>query len=120
MQNYKRLKVWTKAHALTLDVYRATGRFPVEERYGLTSQVRRAAASVPANIAEGCGRRGNAELAHFLSIALGSANELEYHLLLARDLELLSASRHDSLNSDAVQVQRMLAALIRRLRTTNH
>lgn len=115
MQNYKRLKVWSRAHELTLAVYRATSGFPVQERYGLTSQIRRAAASIPANIAEGCGRRGSTELAHFLSIALGSANELEYHLLLARDLELLSAAKHRPLTAGVVQVQRMLAALIGRV-----
>ena len=80
------LKVWQKAHQLTLAVYQITAPFPREELYGLTSQLRRAAASIPANLAEGCGRNGDAEFARFCSIALGSVSELDYHLLPARDL----------------------------------
>ena len=89
MQNFKSLKVWEKSHELTLAVYKATTNFPKDELYGLTSQIRRASASIPANIAEGCGRTGKAELARFLQVAMGSASELEYHLLLAHDLGLL-------------------------------
>lgn len=86
MGDYRKVAVWVRAHRLTLDVYRATRQLPKEELYGLTSQLRRAASSVPANIAEGCGRNSDAELGRFLVIALGSATELDYHLLLARDL----------------------------------
>ncbi len=86
MGDFRNLEVWRKAHGLTLAVYQATTSFPKEELYGLTSQIRRAAASIPANLCEGCGRNGNAEFARYCSIALGSANELEYHLLLAHDL----------------------------------
>jgi four helix bundle protein len=82
-RNFKELKVWCKAHHLTLAVYQATAGFPREEMYGLTSQLRRASSSIPANIAEGCGRSGNADFARFLSMSMGSASELEYHLLLA-------------------------------------
>jgi len=89
MQDYRKLKVWQKAHELALAVYEASARFPREEVYALTSQIRRAAASVPSNIVEGCGRGSNAELMRFLYIALGSANEVEYQLLLARDLGFL-------------------------------
>lgn len=78
MQNFRDLKVWGKAHAATLLIYRATDGFPSTERYGLTSQMRRAAASIPANIAEGCGRASDADFARFLQIAFGSASELEY------------------------------------------
>jgi len=83
MKDFRELKVWEKAHQLTLEVYKATTIFPKDELYGLTSQIRRACASIPANIAEGCGRRGDAEFARFLGIAMGSASELDYHLLLA-------------------------------------
>jgi four helix bundle protein len=89
MEDFKDLRVWTKAHELTLYVYQKTRSFPKEEMYGLTSQMRRSAASVGANIAEGCGRRSDGEMRRFLQIARGSANELEYHLLLAKDLHLL-------------------------------
>jgi hypothetical protein len=79
VKGFRDLKVWEKAHQLTLQVYKATASFPKEEMFGLTSQIRRAAASIPANIAEGCGRSGDAELGRFLQIAMGSASELEYH-----------------------------------------
>lgn len=81
MKDFRDLKVWEKAHRLTLDIYKATSAFPRDEHYGPTSQIKRSCTSIPANIAEGCGRRSNAELAHFLQIAMGSASELEYHLL---------------------------------------
>ena len=91
MKNFKELIVWRKAHKMTLDVYEATGSFPKEELYGLTSQLRRSSASMGANIAEGSGRRSNNEICRFLQIARGSASEAEYHLLLARDLRFLVA-----------------------------
>jgi four helix bundle protein len=77
MEAFRELKVWEKSHALTLAVYHVTKSFPKQEMYALTSQIRRASASIPANIAEGCGRNGDAELARFLLIAMGSASELE-------------------------------------------
>ncbi len=92
MQEFRNLKVWEKAHALTLDVYKASRSFPREEMYGLTSQMRRASVSIGANIAEGACRRGDVDFARFLQMAAGSASEVEYHLLLARDLNLLEAS----------------------------
>lgn len=116
MQDFRNLKVWEKSHQLTLDAYRATSRFPSSEMYGLASQIRRAAASVPANIAEGCGRGGSAELARFMQIAMGSASELEYHFLLARDLNFVSAQTHDRIAARIVEVKKMLAAFINRLR----
>jgi four helix bundle protein len=93
MKDFKRLDVWREAHELVLRSYRATATFPKTETFGLVSQIRRCAASVPANIAEGCGRTGNNELHRFLQIALGSVNELEYHFLLAHDLPYLNARR---------------------------
>ena len=114
MRDFHRLKVWGKAHAVTLEVYQATRGFPKEEMYGLTSQMRRAAASVCANVAEGCGRRGALEFARFLDIAQGSASELEYHLLLSVDLKLLDPETHTRLNSEVVQVKRISPACCER------
>lgn len=96
MKDFRELKVWARAHELTLLVYQATGSFPREEMYGLTSQLRRAAASVPANLAEGCGRNGDAEFARFCFIAMGSASELDYHMILARDLKMEGRSHRPS------------------------
>lgn len=101
MRDFRELKVWQKAHEATLDVYRATKDFPREEQFGLTAQVRRSAESIAANIAEGCGRDGDAEFARFLQIALGSASETEYHLLLAKDLGLLPVSEHERIGGKA-------------------
>jgi four helix bundle protein len=115
MKDFKELKVWEKAHHLTLEIYKATKKFPKDEMYGLTSQIRRSCASIPANIAEGCGRSGDPELARFLNIAMGSASELEYHILLARDLELLEAQTHDRLTNDVTEIKRMLASFIKKL-----
>lgn len=108
MQDFQRLKVWKKSHQLTLDIYKSTVAFPKEELYGLTSQMRRAAASIPANIAEGCGRKTNVELARFLQISMGSASELEYHLLLAHDLSYLSKSDYEHLTFTVTEVKRMI------------
>lgn len=115
MRDFRELQVWRKAHQLSLEVYRATRSFPSEERFGLTAQLRRSAASVPTNIAEGCGRGSERELARFLSIAAGSASETEYHLLLTRDLEYLSAAEHERLAGLVNEVKKMLGALHRKL-----
>jgi four helix bundle protein len=101
---------------LALEVYRVTLRFPKDELYALTSQMRRSAVSIPANIAEGCGRDGEAELARYLRIAMGSASELEYHLLLAGDLKLLPPSEHPETERQVIEVKRMLTGLIKKLR----
>lgn len=116
VQNFKTLKVWEKGHALTLAVYKTTARFPKEELYGLTSQIRRACASIPANIAEGCGKNGKAELGRYLQFAAGSASELEYHLLLAHDLGLIEDAEYKSLESRTVELKRMLSSFIEKLR----
>lgn len=110
MKDFKDLKVWGKSHEVALAVYKCTARFPKEELYGLTSQIRRSASSIPANIAEGCGRRSDGELSRFLQIARGSASELEYHLLLARDLGLLAPPDFKVLEARVVEVQRMLTS----------
>ena len=117
MRDFKQLSVWEKSHRLTLAVYKATSTFPREELYGLTSQIRRASASVPANIAEGCGRKGDAEFAQFCQIAMGSASELEYHFLLARDLGFMEGSTYEVLNRDLIEVKRMLNVFIQKLRS---
>lgn len=116
MKNFRDLKVWQKSHELTLSVYNVTKTFPREELYGLTSQIRRASSSIPANIAEGCGRQGNAEFARFLQIAFGSANELEYHLILSRDLKILDSEQHRQIENQLLEVKRMLAALLIKVR----
>lgn len=115
MEDFKNLRVWAKSHALAIEVYQTTRLFPIDERYGLTSQIRRAAASIGANIAEGCGRRSDPEMKRFLQIARGSASELECHLLLARDLEILQAADFKKLEPKVLEIQRMLAALVQRL-----
>lgn len=115
MKNFRDLQVWQKAHQLTLAVYRRTATFPPDERYGLTTQLRRASASIAANLAEGCGRNGDAELARYCSIAMGSASELEYHLLLAHDLKLLKATDYTELAHHTTEVKRMLTGLIQKL-----
>src|SRR5206468_12562360 len=104
------LQVWQKAHALTLSIYRATSKFPAEERYGLVSQMRRSASSIPTNLAEGCGREGRRELARYVEIARGSASELEYQLLLARDLDFLPNPEYQSLDDSLTEVQKMLVS----------
>ncbi len=116
MQNFKDLKVWEKAHAFTVKVYNVTKAFPKEELYSLTNQVRRAASSVPANIAEGCGRKTQPEFAHFLNIGLGSANEAEYFLLLAKDLNYLPADNYVELTENVNEVKAMLISLINKVR----
>jgi len=115
MKNFRDLKVWETAHLLTLDSYRVTNAFPRQELFGLTSQIRRAVASIAANIAEGCGKRGNGDFQRYLNIAAGSASELEYHFLLAHDLDLLETATYDRLDAAVVEVKRMLSALIRKV-----
>jgi four helix bundle protein len=115
VQNFLKLLVWQKAHQLTLDVYRTTRNYPKEELYGLTSQTRRAAASIPANIAEGCGRNGGADFARFLHIAAGSACEAEYHIILAHDLLFLSDPDYTRLAAVISEVKQMLASLLQKV-----
>jgi four helix bundle protein len=119
MKDFRTLLVWRKAHEFTMAVYRTTIRFPREERFGLTGQLRRACGSIGANIAEGCGREGNRDFARFLQVAMGSATEAEYHLLLARDLGFARKDEHAVLAARAAEVQRMLASLIRTVRAAS-
>ena len=116
MKDFRQLTVWGKAHQLALAIYKATKEFPKEELYGLTSQIRRASMSIPTNIAEGCGRNTDADFARFLQMAMGSASETEYQLILARDLEFISNENYERLHNDVEEVKRMLASLLKTLR----
>ena len=117
MQDFRNLKVWQKAHQLVLEVYRATRSYPKEELFSLTSQTRRSAMSVPTNIAEGCGRGSDADFTRFLWIANGSAKELDYQLILARDLGFLGEANCADMDAALGEVKRMLAGLIESVRT---
>jgi four helix bundle protein len=117
MQDFKKLVVWQKAHQLDLAIYKGTMRFPKAELYGLTSQMRRAGASIAANIAEGCGRRSKVDFARFLQISMGSASELEYHLVLAHDLGFMKGQAFQVVTEQTIVVKKMLTALIGKLTT---
>ncbi|RMD65484.1 four helix bundle protein [Candidatus Parcubacteria bacterium] len=128
MRNFHTLKVWEKSHAFSLAVYKACKGFPPSERYGLTSQLQRAALSIPTNIAEGCGRDSEAQFARFLEIApstllragLGSASESDYLLLFARDMGWLSAEQYRSLNGDVQEIKKMLFGLLKSVGRRKH
>lgn len=115
MKDFRNLQVWKKGHNLTLDLYKATEKFPKSELFGLVSEIRRCSASIPANIAEGCGRRGNGEFHRFLQIASGSGSELEYHLILSKDLGYLLQPEFKRLADQVVEVRTMLTGLIGRV-----
>lgn len=117
MKDFRTLAVWKKSHELTLKIYEETRVFPKEEMFGLTSQMRRASASIPANIAEGCGRGSDADFSRFLQIAYGSASELDYHLILGRDLRFLPEDKHAVCNESLFEIKRMLGTLIRKVRS---
>jgi four helix bundle protein len=115
VKDFRQLKVWQKSHELVLELYQSTASFPRSEAYGLTAQIRRAAVSIPSNIAQGCGRYGDAELARFCHIASGSASELEYHLLLARDLKFIRPDDYEKLMQQTIEIKRMLTAFVQKL-----
>jgi four helix bundle protein len=117
MRNYRDLQIWTKAHNLTLELYKLSRQFPKEEVYGLTSQLRRAASSIGANLAEGCGRQSNPEFARFVRISMGSASELDYHLLLSRDLGFLENDTYQRTSKSLTEVRKMLASLLSTVET---
>ena len=108
MRDFHKLMIWQRSHQLTLKVYHASKLFPNEELYGLTSQIRRAASSIPTNIAEGCGRNSNKDFAHFLQIAIGSASEVEYELLLAKELNYINANDYQLLVDETIAVRKMI------------
>jgi len=113
MKDFRDLKVWEKAHALVLECYEATKPFPREEIFGLVSQIRRAAAAVPANIAEGCGKNSDAELARHARLSMGSGSELSYYLILAHDLGYMPHARRDERQDALSEVRGMLTSLER-------
>ncbi len=116
MKDFKKQKIWQRSHQLTLDIYKVTAGFPREELYGLTNQLRRSCASIPANIAEGCGRNSDADFSRFLQMAMGSATELEYHLLLSHDLGILNDIDYENLSKETVEIKQMLTAFIKKLK----
>jgi four helix bundle protein len=117
MSNYKKLKVWEDAHKFTVNIYNITQKFPNNEQYGLTSQIRRSSSSIPTNIVEGCGQLDNGNLIRFLGIAKGSAFETEYQLLLAKDLKYINEKDYDELNEKIQKIISMLTNLIKSLRS---
>jgi len=117
MKDLRNLKVWEKAHCLTLAVYKATSRFPRQELFGLTSKMGRCSASIGANIAEGCGKLGNHEFQRYLQIASGSASELDYHFLLARDLGFFEDMDYRRLAGELLQLRKMLTSLLQKVQS---
>ena len=116
MQDFRNLTIWHKAHELTLDIYCLTREYPRTETYGLVSQMRRSASSIPTNIAEGCGRYSNKELARFIQIAMGSCSELEYQVLLSRDLKYLSIENYNQVMPKVIILKKMIASFLKGLR----
>jgi four helix bundle protein len=119
MQDFRKLVVWQKAHELTMQLYIETKKFPKDELYGITAQLRRAATSIAANIVEGAGRKTKTEFARFLTIALGSANEVEYFLMLSEDLDYMSSEVHNTLYEKLVEIRKMLLSLSKRISAIN-
>jgi four helix bundle protein len=116
MRNFRDLQIWERSHRFTLEIYRVTQAFPKTEVYGLVSQMRRCASSIPTNIAEGCGRSTEKDFARFLDNAMGSASELEYQLILARDLEYIAQETYEKTYNELIEIKRMLNAFIQKLR----
>lgn len=115
MKDFKKLLIWEKSHQLTLRIYETTKTFPSFELYGLTSQLRRAVSSIPTNIAEGCGKNSDKDFGRYLSIAAGSASEVQYLLILTRDLKYLESTIIDQLEQDVIEIKKMLYSLIEKI-----
>jgi len=116
MQNFRKLKVWEKSHELTLQIHNISKKFPKEEMFSLTSQIRRASASIPTNIAEGCGRGSDKDFARFIQISMGSASELEYLILLSFDLKYINKDNFIALTDETINIKKMLTSLLKTLR----
>ena len=119
MQDYRKLTVWNRSHQLVLDLYKLVNLFPKEEQFGLISQIKRAVSSIPANIAEGCGRNSNKDFAQFLNIALGSLNEVTYFILLAKDLKYINIEDYSKLTDECNEIKAMFISLIKKIREKN-
>jgi four helix bundle protein len=119
MRDFKRLQIWQRSHQLALDIYKSTKSVPRSEQFGLRRQIRRCAVSIPSNIAEGCGKDSTGEFARYLRIAMGSASELEYQIILSRDLEYITIESFSKLNEEAIQVKKMLVAYTKRVASSN-
>lgn len=115
MRKFQDLQIWQRSHAQTLSIYKITKQFPKEELYGLTSQMRRSASSIPTNIAEGCGRNSNPDFSRFLVIAMGSTSELEYQLILSKDLDYISHEAFEKLYNESIEIRKMLNTFIQKL-----
>ena len=111
MKNFRDMRVWEKAHTFVLRMYDVTKSFPKSELYGLTNQLRRAAVSIPANLAEGCGKNTDPEFARYIDIASGSASETDYLTLLARDLKFIGPDVYGEMFEEITAIRKMLTAL---------
>jgi len=120
MKDFRKLQVWDKSHRLTIRIYKVTESFPREEVFGLISQIRRSAVSIPTNIAEGCGRNTDTELARFMEIASGSASELDYLLMLVRDLDLIDEAQYTEISANVTEIRKMLTTFIKTVRNTSN
>lgn len=118
MVNYKNYKVWQKSHKLVLEIYRVIKNYPDDEKFNLVSQIRRAAISIPTNIAEGCGRETQKELIRFLYFASGSAHELEYLFLVSTELEYIPKEKSEYILDEIDQIKKMLAVLISKIKSS--
>ncbi len=117
VKTFRDLTVWQKAHQLVIEVYKISKKFPVEERYGLTAQLRRSSASIPTNIVEGFKRKSKNDFAHFINIAESSLEEARYQLILAHDLQYVTGEDFDMLNNICDEIGRMLCSFYRKLTT---
>jgi four helix bundle protein len=116
MQDFTKLSVWQKSHNLTINIYKLTFQIPSEEKFGLISQIRRSSVSIESNLAEGCGRDSDKELARFVDISMGSSFELRCQLLIARDLGYIESSQYQLFKSKILEINRMLGGLLKKLR----
>ena len=115
MRTFQELIIWQKSHQLTLNIYSMSASFPKVEIYGLVSQMRRSSSSIPTNIAEGCGRNSNPEMRRFLIISTGSCSELEYQLILSKDLNYIQATVFKELSESVVEIRKMIYSFIKNI-----
>lgn len=118
MRDYKKIEVWKRSHRLVLGIYTLTEQFPSDEKYGIISQLRRAALSIPTNIAEGCGRSTERELVRFMDIASGSASEVDYLLYLAMELKYIDQDRYEAAGGELIEIRKMISGYVKTIRNT--